>query len=204
MKILVADDEKNLRRVLVTELAEDGHEVAEAENGVGALSLLGEEEYDAVVLDLTMPGLGGIDVLRKLRTFEIPPEVIILTGNATVPTAVEAMKLGAYDYIAKPCSLDELKALLLKAYEKKRLLRENLGLKTQIQRQSSRKGMVTASPVMRELLATVNKMAQTDLPVLIYGESGVGKELIAWTLHEMSERAGGPFIPINCGASPNT
>ncbi len=186
----------------MTELAEEGHEVAEAENGVQALSLLEEDEYDAIVLDLTMPGLGGIDVLRKLRTFDIPPEVIILTGNATVPTAVEAMKLGAYDYVIKPCSLEELNALLLKAYEKKRLRRENLALRTQILRQSARRKIVTASPVMRDLLDTVMKMAMSDLPVLISGESGVGKELVAYALHDMSERAGGPFIPINCGAIP--
>ncbi len=202
MKILVADDEKNLRRVLAIELAEEGHDVSEAENGARALELLGEEEYDAVVLDLTMPDIGGIDVLRRLRAFEIPPEAIVLTGNATVPAAVEAMKLGAYDFMTKPCSLDELKALLLKAGEKRKLLRENLALRTQIRRQSAGKKMVTTSPVMRALCDTVKKVALSDLPVLIYGESGVGKELIAWTLHEMSERAGGPFIPINSGAIP--
>jgi two-component system response regulator AtoC len=202
MKILVADDEHNLRKVLLTELAEEGYKVSGADNGVKAFECLEREEFDVVILDLNMPGLGGIDVLRKLRSFEVPPEVIILTGNATIPTAVEAMKLGAYDYLAKPCTLDELKTLVEKAYEKRKLLGENIALKTQIQRQSSHQRTVTESPLMKELLDNVRKMALSDLPVLIYGESGVGKELIAWRLHEASRRAGGPFIPVNCGAIP--
>jgi DNA-binding NtrC family response regulator len=202
MKLLVADDEPNLRKILLSELTEEGDQVSGADNGVRAIELCERDEYDVVILDLNMPGLGGIDVLRKLRAFEIPPEVIILTGNATIPTAVEAMKLGAYDYVTKPAALAELKALIAKAYEKRKLLRENIALRTQIQKQSAVQRIVTESALMRELLDNVGKMALSDLPVLIYGESGVGKELVAWTLHKTSRRAGGPFIPVNCGAIP--
>ncbi len=202
MKILIADDERNLRRVLLTELAAEGHNTAEAASGASALDLIEKEEFDLVLLDLNMPEPGGIEVLKRIRSLEAPPEVIILTGNATVHTAVEAMKLGAYDYITKPFSLEELKAIIAKAREKRKLLVENIALKTQIRRQSAGKKSVTCSPVMFEILDTVRKVALSDFPVLICGESGVGKELVAWTLHEASDRSGGPFIPINCGAIP--
>jgi DNA-binding NtrC family response regulator len=116
------------------ELCEEGFDVDEAESGIKAINLLEKEEYDVLVLDLNMPGLGGMDVLRKIKTLEWSTEVIVLTGHSTVSTAVEAMKLGAYDYLTKPFKIMELKAIIEKAYEKKALVNENLGLKTQIKR----------------------------------------------------------------------
>jgi two-component system, NtrC family, response regulator AtoC len=204
MKILVADDDKNLRKVLVNELYEGGFNVCETDNGIKAMEFLEKEEYDILLLDLNMPGLGGIDVLKKVKDREIPIEVIILTAHATVSTAVDAMKMGAYDYMTKPFQIDELMAIIEKAYEKKKLINENLLLKSQIKRQTKTTEIIYKSRLMFEILENVKKFAVSDLPILISGESGVGKELIASTIHEVSKRCDGPFIPINCGAIPDT
>jgi len=202
MKILIADDDRNLRKVLVNELSSEGFTVEEADSGIRAKDLLQKEEYDVLLLDLNMPGMSGMDLLRYMKDSEMTAEVIIFTGHGTVSTAVDAMKMGAYDYIAKPFRIDELITVIGKAYEKRKLLRENLALKSQIQRQSQTKDIITQSPLMLDVLETIRKFAVSDLPVLICGESGVGKELIAHALHNASGREGGPFIPINCCAIP--
>jgi DNA-binding NtrC family response regulator len=202
MKILVADDDSNLRKVLVSELIEEGFKVDAAESGTKAFTLLESDEYDVLLLDLTMPGLGGMEVLKKIKTLDLPTEVVILTGNATISTAVEAMKLGAYDYLTKPFKLVELRAVLGKAYEKKALSHENLILKEQIKRESETQKIITQSPLMFGIFEDMKKVATSSLPVLIYGESGVGKELVARAIHHESEKSGRPFVPINCGAIP--
>jgi two-component system response regulator AtoC len=202
MRILIADDDKNLRNVLANELAEDGFDVDKAQGGIKAMDLLKKDEYDVMVLDLNMPGLGGMNVLKKIKALGLPTEIIILTGHSTVATAVEAMKLGAYDYLTKPFKLAELKAVIGKAYEKKALVNENLVLRTQIKRQSQGQKVVSKNPAMLELLESLKKLAESEFPVLICGESGVGKELVAKTIHDASPRAEGPFVPINCGAIP--
>lgn len=202
MKILIADDDKNLRMVIATELSEEGFDVDQAESGLKVMDLLEKDEYDVLVLDLNMPGLGGMEVLKKIQSLDISVEVIVLTAHATISTAVQAMKLGAYDYLTKPFKLEQLIIVMEKAYEKKRLLRENLLLKTQIKRQSGTQRIITKSPAILEILENVRKIAQSDFPVLITGESGVGKELIAIAVHEASPRANEPFVPINCGAIP--
>ena len=204
MKILVADDDKNLRKVLMNELSYAGFDVAESDNGRKALDLLEKNEYDVLLLDLNMPGLGGMDVLKKIKSLDIPTEVIILTAHATLSAAIDAMKLGAYDFLTKPFQIEELTAVIEKANEKKNLLNENLILKSQIKRQSETKSIITKSPSMIELLENVKKFAASDLAVLISGESGVGKELVARAIHDASNRAEGPFIPINCSAIPDT
>ena len=202
MKILIADDDKNLRKVLLNELFDEGFDADVAENGIMAMDLLERGDYDVLVLDLNMPGFNGLDVLRKIKTLEISIEVIILTGHATVSSAIEAMKLGAYDFLTKPFRVEELKAIAKKAFEKKQLVHENLVLRTQIKRQSPTGQIITKSPLILEILESVKKVAMSDYPVLIQGESGVGKELIAKAIHEASGRVDGPFIPINCGAIP--
>ena len=203
IKILIAEDEKNLRKVLVNELSAEGYDVVEADDGKKALEVLQKDDFDVVLLDMNMPVLGGIEVLKKMKALEIPTEVIILTGNLTLTTAVEAMKLGAYDYLTKPFNLNELSLVIEKAYEKKKLRRENLLLKTQIRRQSETNQVVAKSQVMLELMETVKKVAISDFPVLIIGESGSGKELIARSIYKESARAEGPFVAINCGAIPD-
>jgi DNA-binding NtrC family response regulator len=202
MKILIADDDKNLRMVLANELSEEGFDVNIAENGAKAMDLLENQEYDVLLLDLSMPGLNGMDVLKKIKALDLTTEVVILTGNATISTAVEAMKLGAYDFITKPFKMAELKAVLERAFEKKGLSRENLVLKTEIKRESESQKIVTQSPLMFEIFEQVTKVASSPVPVLITGESGTGKELVARAIHQGSERADRPFVPINCGAIP--
>jgi DNA-binding NtrC family response regulator len=204
MRLLITDDEKNLRQVLRTELAREGAEIDDAENGIKALELLEKNEYDIVLLDLHMPRLGGIDVLKKIKSSDFPVEVIILTANATISTAVEAMKLGAYDYLTKPFRLEELWPIVEKAYEKKKLRSENLLLKKQLKRQSGARSIIAQSAVMLELMDNVRKVAISDFPVLITGESGVGKELVAMAIHDASNVSEGPFVPINCGALPES
>lgn len=204
MKVLIADDDKNLRKVLMNELSDEGFDVDATDNGIKTMELLEKDEYDVLLLDLNMPGLNGMDVLKKIKDLEIPTEVIILTAHATVSTAVDAMKLGAYDYLTKPFKVEVLIAVIEKAYEKKKLLSENLLLKSQIKRHSETQSIITKSPIMFEILETIKKVAVSDLPVLICGESGVGKELVAKAIHDVSNRVEGPFIPINCGAIPET
>ncbi|MDH5201951.1 MAG: sigma-54 dependent transcriptional regulator [Nitrospirota bacterium] len=202
MKILVAEDDKNLRKVLRNELSDAGLNVDETDNGIDAIEILKKDEYHVVLLDLKMPGLSGMDVLKEIKALDVPIEVVVLTAHASVSSAVEAMKLGAYDYLTKPFKIEELKVIIEKAYEKKKLVSENLLLKTQIKRQAETYKIITKSPLMFEILENVKKVAISDFPVLICGESGVGKELIAKAIHDASHRGNGPFIPINCGAIP--
>jgi len=204
MKILIADDDRNLRMVLKNELADEGFDVYDADNGKKTIDMLNNDEYDVLILDLNMPGLNGIDILKKVKKLGIATETIILTAHATVTSAVEAMKLGAYDFITKPFQMDELIAIAEKAFEKKNLVRENLLLKSQIKRQSTAQSIITKNPHMLELLETVKKVSSSDLPILISGESGVGKEILAKTVHNASNRPEGSFIAINCGAIPET
>ncbi|MCX5719031.1 MAG: sigma-54 dependent transcriptional regulator [Nitrospirae bacterium] len=202
MKILIAEDDKNLRKVLMNELSDAGFDVDEIDNGIDTIEMLKKDEYDVLLLDLKMPGLSGMDVLKQIKAFEVPTEIVILTAHATVSSAVGAMKLGAYDYLTKPFRIEELKVIIEKAFEKKKLISENLLLKTQIKRQAETYKIITKSPLMFEILENVKKVAISDFPVLICGESGVGKELVAKAIHDASHRVNGPFIQINCGAIP--
>ncbi|MFZ1059860.1 MAG: sigma-54 dependent transcriptional regulator [Candidatus Rokuibacteriota bacterium] len=202
IRVLVADDEKNLRELLIRELARKGHEVDGAADGAEALARLRETAYDVLVLDMKMPRLEGIELLRELQTFPEHPQVIVTTGFAEVPTAVEAMKLGAYDYLTKPAKLEELELLIRKAAEKGRLIRENVALRTRLDGGEPFAGILTRSPKMQEILRVIDRVAPTDSAVLILGESGTGKELVARAVHERSARAARAFVPIHCGALP--
>jgi two-component system response regulator AtoC len=204
IRVLIADDDKHLRKILAKTLTDSGLDVTETDSGLKAAALLGQDEYDILLLDLHMPKISGIDTLKKIKSANLPTEVIILTGNATVSTAVEAMKLGAYDYLTKPCKIAELKVIIEKAYEKKKLIHENILLKTQLQRQSAAGTIITNSPLMHDILKTITRLAASDYPVLLLGESGTGKELLAKAVHEASLHAEGPFVPLNCGAIPET
>ncbi len=204
IKVLIVDDEKNIRDVLKNELLTFGHRTAAADSGTSALALLDQEEFDVVLLDLNIPGMSGIEILKQIRTGDIPVEVVVLTADAAIPSAVEAIKLGAFDYLVKPVDLDHLSNVIGQAFEKKRLRNENILLKTTIKREEDREQMIAESPAMRECLAIITKVAQTEFPVLIVGESGTGKEITARTLHRSSSRSDGPFIALNCGAIPET
>jgi two-component system, NtrC family, response regulator AtoC len=202
IRVLVADDEKNLRELIVRELTRKGHDVQGVGDGDAALARLGEAPYDVVVLDMKMPKKEGIEVLRELAEQPEQPQVIVMTGFQDVATAVEAMKLGAYDYLTKPTKIEELDILIRKAAEKGQLLRDNEALRAHMPGAAPFGGILTRSPKMQDVLRVVDRVAPTDSSVLILGESGTGKELVARAIHERSRRAERPFVPIHCGALP--
>jgi DNA-binding NtrC family response regulator len=202
IRVLVADDETNLRDLIVRELARRGLESEGVGDGDSALARLREEPYDVVVLDMKMPRKEGIEVLRELQNFPEQPQVIVMTGFQGVATAVEAMKLGAYDYLTKPTKIEELEVLVRKAAEKGQLLRDNVALRAHAPGAGPFGGLVTRSAKMHEILRIVDRVAPTDSAVLLLGESGTGKELVARAIHERSARAERPFVPIHCGALP--
>jgi two-component system response regulator AtoC len=200
IRVLVADDERNLRELLVRELARRGHTVTGVADGRAALDQLAEEVPDVLLLDMKMPRVEGIEVLRALQEYSEAPQVIVMTGFGEVSNAVEAMKLGAYDYLTKPARIEELDILVRKAAEKGRLIRQNTALRAQLGPAAA--GIITSSPAMEEVLRLIDRVAPTDSSVLILGESGTGKELVAQALHERSPRSAQAFVPIHCAALP--
>jgi two-component system, NtrC family, response regulator AtoC len=200
-RLLVVDDENNLRLVVQKELSRLGHEVETESDGELAWSALEQKDFDVLLCDIDMPRLDGISLLRRLREKrQNPPEVIMLTGHATVETAIEAMKLGAYDYLTKPYRITELAALVTQASEKQKLKIDNQRLRAQIERNTSLPEIVAESPQMKEVLRLAQRVARAETSVLITGESGTGKELIAQALHRLSARAKQTFIDLNCAA----
>ena len=201
-KILVVDDESNLRLVVQKEMSRLGHEVETSSDGEAAWSLTEERDFDVLLCDINMPRLDGIGLLRRLKEKrQNPPEVIMLTGHATVETAIEAMKLGAYDYLTKPYRITELAALVTQAAEKQKLKIDNQRLRAQLERRNTEMPEIVAeSPQMKEVLRLVQRVARSETSVLITGESGTGKELIAQALHRLSPRATATFVDLNCAA----
>ncbi|MDQ3131852.1 MAG: sigma-54 dependent transcriptional regulator [Acidobacteriota bacterium] len=202
-KLLVVDDEKNLRMIVQKEMTRQGHEVETASDGEAAWDALEAQDFDVLLCDINMPHLDGIGLLRRLREkSQNPPEVIMLTGQATVESAIEAMKLGAYDYLTKPYRISELAVLVTQAAEKQQLKIDNQRLRAQIERTSSKDlpEIVAKSPQMKEVLRLVQRVSPSDTSVLITGESGTGKELIAQAIHRLSRRADKTFIDLNCAA----
>jgi len=197
---LLAEDERNLSRILETQLRKRGFDVAVAADGRAAVDALKAEEFDVALVDLVMPEVDGIGVLRKAMELDAPPEVVIVTGNGTVDTAIAAMKLGAYDYLTKPCKVQELDIVVRRAFEKRQLSQENIRLATRLERREEFPEIVTASPLMAEVLELSRKVAGSESAVLISGESGTGKELIARAIHRLSTRCDGPLTDINCAA----
>lgn len=205
-KLLVVDDEKNLRLVIQKEMTRQGHEVETAQDGHAAWELLEARDFDVLLCDINMPRLDGMGLLRRMREKgQNPPEIIMLTGQGTVETAIEAMKLGAYDYLTKPYRIAELAALVAQAAEKKQLKIDNLRLRTQIERSMlSTPEIISESPQMKEVLRLVQRVAPAETSVLITGESGTGKELIAQAIHRLSSRSQKTFIDLNCAALQDT
>lgn len=201
-KILVIDDDPSLRRVLEYNLEEDGYEVSVAESGGAGLQAFDELSPALVITDLKMPGIDGFQVLREIKERSPETLVMIITAFGAVETAVEAMKLGAYDYITKPFNRDELKLVVRKALQVTNLSRENKQLRQELTEKIDFRNIVGISRGMEKVFQVVRKVANTDATVLITGESGTGKELIAKALHTQSSRKSAPFVPINCAAIP--
>jgi two-component system response regulator PilR (NtrC family) len=203
-KILIIDDEQSMRDFLTIMLKREGYDVVTAENGGNALKAVQTEIFDLVISDVKMSGLNGIDVLRAVK--EISPEtvVIMITAYATAETAVEAMKLGAYDYITKPFKVDEIKLVIQKALEKGHLRKENILLRREIESRAGFANFIGKSESMQKVFSLIRQVADTRSTVLITGESGTGKELVAKAIHFNSSRKDKPFVTVNCGALPET
>ena len=199
-KILIVDDEKIALKNLEHILKNEGYEISTTQSGQTALKLLEEQFFDVVLTDLRMEKVDGMQILKRGKEAHPDCEVIIITGCATLESAVEAMKLGAFHYITKPFKLDEVRRVVHEAKEKVRLKNENSQLREQIENFQGRVKIITQNQAMRDLLATAQQVAPTDCNVLISGESGTGKELFAKFIHHHSARATGPLMAINCGA----
>jgi two-component system response regulator HydG len=202
--ILVVDDEPSMRTTLSILLKREGYQVSQAADGAEALRMLEQSGYDMVLTDLKMEGLDGMELLRHIKAADPHIEALIFTAYGTIASAVEAMKLGAYDYIGKPFDEGELLLKVARAMERKALVKEVQDLRAALQGQERGRRIVAASKEMRKVLAKIDQVAPTDATVLIEGASGTGKELVARAIHRGSPRSNRPFIPINCSAFPNT
>ena len=199
-RLLVVDDEKTALANLEHVLAKEGYEVMATQSGPTALKLLEKEEFSVVLTDLRMPKVDGMEILERCHELYPDTEVIMITGYATVDSAIEAMKKGAYHYIAKPYRLDEVRKVVAEAVEKNRLKKENLELRKKLERFQGDVEIITQNLKMKRLLEMAKQVAPTDCNVLITGESGTGKELLAKHVHQHSLRFEGPMLAINCGA----
>ncbi|HEX9426262.1 MAG TPA: sigma-54 dependent transcriptional regulator [Candidatus Polarisedimenticolia bacterium] len=202
-RVLIVDDEKGMRDFLGIMLRKEGYAVSQAESADKASELLSRGEFDLVISDISMPGQSGLEVLRQSKTSSPETPVIMITAYASTESAVEALKLGAYDYIIKPFDVDELKIVVHNALDKRRLENENRILKRELKEKLRSDELVGDSPRMREVFDLIGKIAPTNSTVLISGESGTGKELVARAIHAGSPRKERPFVSINCGAMPD-
>jgi DNA-binding NtrC family response regulator len=199
-RILVVDDEFTVRDSLYNWFRKDGYEVDTAEDAQQALKLLQESPRDVILADIKMPGMDGLEMQRRIHDIDPEVAVIMITAFASVETAVQALKQGAFDYVTKPIDPDELSHLVRKAVDARRLKTENIQLKGTIEEMSRGLEIIGESPQMQKVLEMVQSVAQTDATVLIRGESGTGKEVIAQAIHAASRRRFFPMVPVNCGA----
>ena len=198
--ILVVDDERGIRSLCSDVLGRSGHEVETVDSAAGALAAVSRRRFDLVLCDINLPDQDGVSILPKLLAGDQPPAVLLITAYPSIDTAVRGMKLGAHDYIGKPFSPDELRLVVQRALAEDELRRKHGELTKRLAYGS----MIGESPAMQQMRATIDKVAQSDATVLITGDSGTGKELVARALHFAGRRASGPFVPVNCGALVGT
>ena len=208
IRALVVDDNEMFRDLVADQLGDVGIEAVAFESGEQALKSLTETDCDVVLLDINMPGISGLEVLRRIRQMEDAPEVIMLTADTSLSTGLEAMRLGAYDYLTKPATLDEMEAVIRKADEKRRLVRQNASLRSVVrspaQAEDELPPIIYESAAMRGLVELAEAAAQLDSTVIITGESGTGKDVLARFIHARSARNELPLITVNCGALPES
>jgi DNA-binding NtrC family response regulator len=202
LKLLFADDERSLQELMRLELPRMGHEVTVCPDGATALAALERNAYDCLLMDLDMPGANGLEVIARAKLLVPDTEAVILTGKSSLETAVTALRYGAFDYLTKPCKLAELDAVLRKVAEKRELTYKYRALKQRLDRLEGSSQLVGDSPSMEVVRQMIAKVAPTNSAVLICGETGTGKELVARALHDQSLRSEMPLVPINCGALP--
>ncbi|MEE8319725.1 MAG: sigma-54 dependent transcriptional regulator, partial [bacterium] len=200
-KLLIVDDEESVRDSLEL-LLEESYRMYKAADGMEALDRIEDLGVDLVILDVTMPGIDGMETLSRIMKLPAPPEVVMLSATDSARLGIQAVKEGAYDYLAKPFDKEELKEVIKRALQRRSLEREVSFLRAEVEKLGGFGDMVGRSPMMLELFMIVEKVAQTDTSVLISGESGTGKELVARAIHSRGERKKGPFVPVNCAAIP--
>ena len=202
ISVLIVEDDADFRDSSARWMQRKGHQVAAAASGAEALSLCSRQDFDVGVFDMNMPGMSGIELLQRIRDDAIDMEVIILTGQGTIETAVQAMKMGASDYLTKPCPLGDLEHHCRLARDRGQLRKENKQLRAIISRGHAKTELIGESPSMREVAKLIDRIAPTDKPVLITGESGTGKEVVAKVIQQKSQLANQPFVTVNCAALP--
>lgn len=200
--LLLVDDEDGFRQLLEKRFTRKGYPVMATSNGQEAINLLKEREFDVGLFDLKMPEIDGLELMEKAKQIQQQLQVLIITGHGTIESAIMAMKMGAYDYLTKPGNLEEIEVLIHKAYEKKRLLQQNSHLKEALKRSKLRRPIIGESEILQCVLGIIEKVAPTNFTVLVEGDSGTGKELVAESIHHLSERKDNPFIVLNAGALP--
>jgi len=201
-RILIVEDEKSMREVLKILLEEEGYDTTSAADGLQAIEKIQQDIFDLVITDIKMPRADGFEVLRKVREISPSSIVIMITAFGTTESTIEAMKLGAYDYIHKPFKIDEIRLIINKAFEKKRMSEELTLLREKVQTTYRLENTIGKSPKMQELFRLISRVAQSNTTVLITGESGCGKELVAAALHNLSMRKSKNFVTVNCATFP--
>jgi DNA-binding NtrC family response regulator len=202
--LLIVDDDVELRETLVTRFARQSFAVQSAGDGEEALGLAERRNFDVAIFDMMMPGMSGLELLENFKASHPECEVILLTGQGSIESAVEAMKLGAFDYLQKPFALKDLETVAAKAFDRRQLRKENTQLKALVERTKPSNEMIGRSPAMQEVFRLIGRAGPSDKAILIQGESGTGKELVARALHAHSTRADKPMVVINCAALPET
>ncbi len=203
-RVLVVDDERSMRELLGIALTQDGYNLTLADGGERAIEILKRETFDLVITDLRMRKVDGLAVLKAVKDLSPSTAVVVITAFASAETAVQAMKVGAYDYITKPFKLEEMRLIIANALERKRLQDENVALKRALRRERGIDNLIGKSAAVLEVVAMIRKTAESASTVMITGESGTGKELVARAIHYESPRRDGPFVSVNCGAIPET